>query len=81
MTTGEPTMTLTLPIHLEADCFDTSQAELAGRTAQQKSMEIYSWKTSGKSNWLEKGFQRSDVLNLVLLPQGLPGTIDMPDDR
>lgn len=74
-------MTLTIPIYLKAECFDTSQAELAEHTAQQKSMEVYSSKTTGKSNWLEKGFQRSDVLNLVLIPQGLPDTIDMPDDR
>ena len=73
-------MTLTIPIHLEVHCFDTSQADLALQTAHLKSREVYSWTTQGKSNWLEKGFQRSDVLTLALLPKGLADTIDMPDD-
>jgi hypothetical protein len=41
---------------------------------------MYSWKTEGRSNWLEKGFSVVDVLGFTILLDGLPNEIDLPDD-
>ncbi len=42
---------------------------------------LYCWKTTCNSNWLEKGFSVADVLAIVVLPQGLPDKICMPNDE
>ena len=41
---------------------------------------VYTWKTQGESNWLERGLSQTDSLGLVILPRGLPDVMDMPDD-
>jgi hypothetical protein len=42
---------------------------------------VYSWKTEGRYNWLERGFSVVDVLGLTILPDGLSNKIDLPDDE
>jgi hypothetical protein len=42
---------------------------------------VFSWKTEGRYNWLEKGLSVVDVLGLTILPDGLPDKIDLPNDE
>ncbi len=74
-------MRMTLSILLETDFFQIEEAVLATELAERTDGEIYSWKTSGNENWLIRGFSIVDVLGLVILPKGLPYTMEMPDDN
>ena len=74
-------MKLTLHLILEdVEYFDTLDAEKAEDLAKRTDGEVYSWKTIGRSNWLEHGYKRADVAGLVVLPGRLPDSIDMADD-
>lgn len=55
--------------------------EQAGLLAAKTDGVIYTWHTSGLSNWLTRGISRVDNLGLVVLPKGLPDYIDMADDE
>ena len=65
---------------MNADLFETEEAEEVERRARLADGVVYSWKTSGRQNWLEHAWSIADVLGLVVLPRGLPETIDLPDD-
>jgi len=69
-----------LSLHLELEVFQTEEAEQVELKAQELDSLVYSWKTSGNENWLERGFSVADVLGLVILPRGLPEAIDMAED-
>ena len=74
-------MKQTLHLTLEGvDFFDTIDAERAEALASRVNGEVYSWKTIGRSNWLERGYKRADVLGLVVLPSRLPDSIDLSED-
>lgn len=49
--------------------------------ANSSNREVYTWKSIGVENWLEKGLSISDVLCLVILNKELPDYIDLPDDE
>ena len=49
--------------------------------ANSSNQEVYSWKSIGIENWLEKGLSISDVLCIVILNKELPDYIDLPDDE
>lgn len=70
----------TLYIGFDFDVFDTEEIEDARTLAARTKDSLYCWKTSGNSNWLEKGLSMTDVFGVVVLPQGLPKQIEMPDD-
>ena len=74
-------MTVPLQIQLDLTLFNLEEAEQASRVADRSGHVVYSWKTTGRCNWLERGFSCVDVLGLVVLPAGLPQAIDMPDDE
>ena len=76
----QPRMTNTFLIEIESPVFQTTQPKEAQDYADEHGGNVYTWKTIGTSNWLEKGFARSDTLALIVLPVTLPETIDMPDD-
>jgi hypothetical protein len=65
---------------IEFKCFQIENARNAETLAQETDNAVYSWKTVGRYNWLEKGFSVVDVLGLTILPNGLPDKIDLPDD-
>jgi hypothetical protein len=69
-----------LYLKFDAAVFNTDEASEARHLASESNGVLYCWKTSGNSNWLEKGLSLSDVLGIVVLPRGLPQQIDMPDD-
>ena len=71
------TLTLILP---EIDVFDTLDSKEAGESAKAANGTVYSWKTIGRHNWLEKGYKRVDTLALVVLPGVMPDHIAMVDD-
>ncbi len=73
-------MKTTLRVNLSTEFYQLEDATQAERFARKTNQVIYSWKTSGRSNWLERGLSISDVLGLVVLPRDLPEYIDMPDD-
>lgn len=74
-------MKVNLSLELELELFQLEETEPAGRQAQELNAQMYVWKTSGRENWLERGFSITDVLGIVILPHGLPDVIDMPDDE
>lgn len=69
-----------LLIEVETPMFHTTQPQEAQEYAKEHGGAVYTWKTTGNTNWLEKGFAKSDTLALVVLPEQLPETLDMPDD-
>jgi len=73
-------MIVQLPLLLETNLFMIEEAQDAEKHAERAGSTVYSWKTCGRSNWLEKGFSLVDVLGFVVLPSGLPSTVEMPDD-
>ncbi len=71
----------TLHLILEdVEFFDILDVEKAEDYAKRVDGEIYSWKTTGRWNWLEHGYRIVDVAGLVVLPRQLPDSIDMADD-
>jgi len=74
-------MALPLQVELEVTLFGLEEAEQATAAALRSGYVVYCWKTTGRWNWLERGLSCVDTLGLVLLPTGLPDTIDMPDDE
>ena len=60
--------------------FHTTQPQEAQEYVDKNGGNIYTWKSIGRENWLEKGFSRSDTLVFVVLPDLLQDNIQMPDD-
>jgi len=65
----------------EFECFEIEEAQDVERLATETVGSVYSWKTEGRYNQLQKGFTVVDVLGLTILPKGLPDLIDLPDDE
>ncbi len=74
-------MKVTLDGAFEFEFFQIEELRNAELFAKETNGLIYSWKTIGFSNWLEKRLSIVDVLGLAVLPKGLPDWIDLPDDR
>jgi hypothetical protein len=70
-----------LCLELDLTVYNTEEIDKAREFALESNGVLYCWKTSGISNWLEKGLSMVDVLGVVVLPRGLPDQIDMPDDE
>lgn len=73
-------MQVTLSLLLDREVFDLEEATQVQQLADTTGGRLYCWKTIGGENWLDAGLSIADVLGLVVLPQGLPDTIDMEDD-
>jgi hypothetical protein len=65
----------------EFDLFSIEEVRGVEKLAEKTNGAVYSWKTEGQHNWLQKGFTVVDVLGLTIIPKGLPDLIDMPDDE
>lgn len=73
-------MRTTITLQLDLELFQIEEVEQAEQRAEEVGGVLYCWKTSGSENWLERGLSVVDVLGIIVLPQGLPDTINMPDD-
>ncbi len=73
-------MRITLPNLIVTDLYQLDEAAQAELRAAETEGKVYCWKTIGRSNWLEHGFSVADVLGIVVLPEGFPDYIEMPDD-
>lgn len=73
-------MKLALEVILETKLFQLEEHQKATALARQLPGVVYTWKTTGRSNWLERGISLVDSLGLVVLPAQLPDLIEMPDD-
>lgn len=73
-------MKVSLEENLEFEFFQIEELKSAEQYSKEINGSIYSWKTTGKSNWLEKNLSVVDVLGLAVLPKNLPDWIDLPDD-
>jgi hypothetical protein len=71
---------LSFSLNLELELFQLEQATEALARAKRINGVLYSWKTTGVLNWLERGLSISDLLGIVILPKGMPDQIDLPDD-
>lgn len=65
----------------EFELFDIENAQAIEKMARENNKTVYSFKTSGGQNWLEKGFTLVDVLGLTVLSNDLPDVINLPDDE
>ena len=74
-------MRVTLELEIETEFFDIMEAAEAEATALSRGERVYTWKTVGRHNWLERGFSNIDSAGLVVLPVALPDRIEMSDDR
>lgn len=70
----------TLYLEFDLQVFNIEEINEARQLASDLNGVLYCWKTSGNSNWLEKGLSVTDVLGIVVLPHGLKNQIDMLDD-
>ena len=73
-------MTTNLLLEIPSPLFDTTEPQAAQAHVHSQGGRVYTWKTIEEQNWLEQGYARSDAIALVVLPEGLPATIRMPDD-
>ena len=73
-------MKITMQPLPEFELYQTEQADEAMRDAQNIGGNVYSWLTTGTSNWLEFGYHWADVLGLVVLPAGYPHLIELASD-
>ena len=64
----------------ELDFYQLEEAVQAQTEAELSGSQVYTWKTTCRCNWLERGFSNVDALGLVVLPVGLGDAIDMLDD-
>jgi hypothetical protein len=74
-------MKVNLGNEIEFECFEIEDACNTETLAQETNGVIYSWKTEGRYNWLQRGFSVVDVLGLTILPAGLPDEIVLPEDE
>jgi len=61
-------MKVNLGNEFEFECFEIEDAQYVERLAEELKGSVYSWKTVGYANWLQKGFSVVDVLGLTILP-------------
>ena len=73
-------MKVCIGLLLDTELHDLSRCAAAFAAAEKTRGDVYTWKTTGRWNWLERGASVVDALGLVVLPPGLPALIDMPDD-
>ena len=73
-------MKVSLDEKFEFEFFQIEELQNAEQYAEEIDGSIYSWKTTGNSNWLEKRLSVADVLGLVVLPKNMPEWIDLPED-
>ena len=73
-------MKVNLGREMEFEFFQIEDAGKAEKLAQETHGVLYSWKTEGRSNWLQQGFSIVNVLGLTVLNAGLSEIIDLPDD-
>jgi hypothetical protein len=74
-------MKVSLDGTFEFEFFEIEELKSAEQYAEKINGLVYSWKTIGYSNWLEKGLSVTDVLGLAVLPSDSPDWIDLPDDE
>lgn len=73
-------MKISLDSGLEFEFFELDDVKKAEEFAKSINGAVYSWKTIGHSNWLEKRVSIVDVLGLTVLPKDLSDLVDLPDD-
>ena len=73
-------MRLQILLGIETEFYQLEDFSEALENARASGGTVYMWKTTGRSNWLEKRLSCVDALGLVVLPTGLPDFMEMPDD-
>jgi len=71
---------LELDLEIPVTLYELEEFKAVEHLAKRSGEQVYCWKTTGRWNWLEKGWSIADVVGMVVLPKGLPDVIDMPDD-
>ncbi|MBP9891904.1 MAG: hypothetical protein KBG84_08345 [Planctomycetes bacterium] len=74
-------MRLSIQLDFECEFFELEEHAKAETHAHNTGGSVYSWKCEDRANWLEKRVSIVSVLGLVVLPQNLPATIEMPYDE
>ncbi len=71
---------LTVRAEIDAELFDTNEYDRVQAIVKHSNGVVYTWKTTGHFNWLERGYKLADRLGFLVLPKQLPETIDLDDD-
>jgi hypothetical protein len=71
---------IALDLSLDLPFYELEEAREAWEAASRSGAALYTYKTSGRDNWLDRGASVIDALGLVVLPSGLPNQIAMPPD-
>lgn len=72
---------LNFSLNLRLRLYELENLPRVAGTLANAERAVYCWKTTGVYNWLEKGPSVTDVLGFVILPNGLPDVIELPDDE
>jgi len=70
-----------LSLQIPLEVYSTEESKEAQKEADQSGWNVYSWISEGKWNKLQKGYHLVNNIGLVVLPNELPNTIHMPDDK
>jgi len=73
-------MKISLDGALEFEFFRLEDIVSAEQFAEGNDGTVYSWKTAGYSNWLEKRLSVVDVIGIAVLLNGMPDWIELPND-
>ena len=73
-------MEVELAVYLDVDFYEIEEWKKAVEVAHESNRSLYTWKTSGRANWVERGMSNVDALGLVLLPAGMPEYLEMAND-
>lgn len=74
-------MNCKLDLIADAELFDTAEREKAESYARETGGVVYTWQCQGYTNWLTKGYARTDAFMLAVLPAGFPDEIQIPDEE
>ncbi len=74
-------MSLELQLRLDTKFYFSDELDGMAKSVAESNGRIYSWKTTGNKNWLERYVSIVDTLGYVVLPVGLPYIIEMLDDE
>ncbi|MCX7782740.1 MAG: hypothetical protein N2318_03740 [Meiothermus sp.] len=68
-------------MRIKTKLFTLEQIGDAHELANRLGAQIFTWKTVGSTNWLEKGTSIVDALGYVVLPKQYSDIIELPDDE
>ncbi len=73
-------MLINLDQKVSFELYNLEDLYIVKKLAKKNNQLIYTFQTTGRFNWLEKGVHLVDGLGLVLISKNLPSRIELPND-